>query len=127
MTTRGQLGIVKPRKIFTLLTPSVSRIPTTHQKALLDPYWNPAMNEEYDAQIKNRTWRLVPRPYGANVINSMWLYKYKHDAEGVITRPKARLVANGKTHEEGIDFDETGVNSGSTEYAFQSTMGDKTT
>ncbi|WZY84044.1 hypothetical protein YC2023_030428 [Brassica napus] len=56
MTTRGQLGIVKPRKIFTLLTPSVSRIPTTHQKALLDPYWNPAMNEEYDAQIKNRTW-----------------------------------------------------------------------
>ena len=78
-------------------------------------------------QIKNRTWRLVPRPYGANVITSMWLYKYKHDAEGVITRPKARLVANGKTQEEGIDFDEAGVNSDSTECGSQSTMGDKAT
>lgn len=65
------------------------------------------MVEEYDAQIKNKTWGLVPRPYGANIINSMWLYKHKFDADGVLKRHKSRLVANGKTQEEGIDFDET--------------------
>lgn len=27
------------------------------------------MVEEYDAQIKNKIWGLVPRPLGANVIN----------------------------------------------------------
>ena len=107
MTTRGQLGIVKPKKIFTLLTSSVSRIPTTHQKALSDPNWNPAMTEEYDAQIKNRTWSLVSRPDGANIINSMWLYKLKHDADGIPHRHKARLVANGKSQEAGVNYDET--------------------
>lgn len=63
------------------------------------------MIEEYDAQIKKKTWGLVPKPYG--VINYMWLYKHKLDADGTVRRHKSRLVANGKTHEEGIDFDET--------------------
>lgn len=97
MTTRGQLGIVKPRKIFTLIASSVSRIPTTYQKALIDPNWKPSMVEEFDAQIKNKTWGLVPRPYGANIINSVWLYKHKFDVDGVLKRHKSRLVANGKT------------------------------
>lgn len=62
---------------------------------------------EYDAQIKNKTWRLVPRPKGANIINSMWLYKHKIDADGTPTRHKSRLIANGKTHEAGVDYVET--------------------
>lgn len=107
MTTRGQAGIVKPKKIFTLYTSSVSRLPTSPQKALLDPNWNPSMTEEYDAQIRNKTWRLVPRPANANVINSMWLYKHKYGADGEHKRHKSRLVANGKTQEEGVDYDET--------------------
>lgn len=75
MRTRGQLGIVKPRKIFTLYASSTSRIFTTHQKALSDRNWKPLMTEEYDAQVINKTWRLVSRPIDANVINSLWLYK----------------------------------------------------
>ena len=75
MTTRGQAGIVKPKKIFTLYASSASRLPTSHHKALLDPHWKPSMTEEYDAQIINKTWRLLPRPPNANVINSLWLYK----------------------------------------------------
>ena len=107
MTTRGQAGIVKPKKIFNLYTSSVSRLPTTHQKALGDPNWNPAMADEYGAQVKNKTWSLVPRPHGANIINSLWLYKHKYDADGVHRRHKARLVANGKSQAAGVDYDET--------------------
>ena len=107
MTTRSQVGVRKPKNFFSLYTSSVSRLPTSHQKALADPNWNPAMTDEYDAQIKNRTWSLVPRPYGANIINSLWLYKLKHDAYGNPKRCKARLVANGKSQQPGVDYDET--------------------
>lgn len=71
MTTRGHLGIVKPKQIYTLLSSLVSRLPSSHQKAFSDPNWNPAMTKEYDAQIKNKTWWLVPRPHVANIINSV--------------------------------------------------------
>ena len=107
MTTRGQAGIVKPRKIFSLVTSSVSRIPSNHHKALGDPNWKPAITKEYDAQVKNKTWSLVPRLFGANIINSMWLFKEKHDADGNHTSNKARLVANGKTQQAGVDYYET--------------------
>lgn len=86
MTTRGQLGIVKPQKIFTLMVSSVSRIPATYQKNLIYPNSKPSIVEEYDAQIKNKIWGLVPRPLGANVINFMWFYKHKCDAGGAIRR-----------------------------------------
>lgn len=107
MTTRSQVGIRKTKPIVSLLTSSFSRIPTTHHKALLDPNWKPAMIEEYDAQIKNKAWRLVPRPVGANIVNSMWLYKHKFGADGSLLRHKARLVANGKSQEAGVDYEET--------------------
>lgn len=107
MTTRSQVGIRKPKQIFSLLSSSVSRTPSSHQKAFLDPNWKPAMIDEYDAQIKNKTWRLVPRPHGANIINYMWLFKHKHDADGSLSSYKARLVENGKSQEAGVDYDET--------------------
>lgn len=107
MTTRCQPGIVKPKKIFSLVTSSVSRIPSNQQKALGDPNWKPAITKEYNAQINNRTWRLVPRPFSANIINSMWLFKEKHNAYGIPTTNKARLVANGKTQQAGVDYEET--------------------
>lgn len=34
----------------------------------------------------------------------MWLYKHKFDADGNHKRHKSRLVANGKSQEEGVDF-----------------------
>ncbi|GKC22599.1 ribonuclease H-like domain-containing protein [Tanacetum coccineum] len=37
----------------------------------------------------------------------MWLFRHKYLADGTLSRFKARLVANGSTHLEGIDVDET--------------------
>ena len=52
-------------------------------------------------------WTLVPRPKDSNVIETKWVFKNKTDTAGNITRNKARLVAQGYTQVEGIDFDET--------------------
>ena len=65
------------------------------------------MKEEYDALIKNRSWDLVPRPCGANVIIGKWLYRHKFGAYGKLARYKSRWVARGYTQQPGIDYEET--------------------
>ncbi|GJW33156.1 ribonuclease H-like domain-containing protein [Tanacetum coccineum] len=62
---------------------------------------------EYKALIDNNTWVLVPRPPNVNIVCSMWLYKHKYNADESLNRYKARLVANGHSQQQGIDYDET--------------------
>ncbi|GKA76089.1 putative ribonuclease H-like domain-containing protein [Tanacetum coccineum] len=51
-------------------------------------------------------WVLVDLPHGMKVIGTKWVYKNKRDERGVVVRNKARLVAQGYTQEEGIDYEE---------------------
>nr|GEV01299.1 copia protein [Tanacetum cinerariifolium] len=39
-------------------------------------------------------------------IGTKWVLKNKKDEKGIVIRNKARLVAQGHTHEEGIDYEE---------------------
>ena len=50
---------------------------------------------------------LVPRPKGVNVNGTKWIFKNKSDEHGTVIRNKSRLVAQGYTQVEGVDFDET--------------------
>ena len=52
-------------------------------------------------------WQLVPRPKDVNVIGTKWIFKNKFDEHGTVIRKKSRLVAQGYTQVEGVDFDET--------------------
>ena len=69
--------------------------------------WILAMQDELLQFEKNNVWTLVPRPENINVIGTKWIFKNKSDEKGNITRNKARLVAQGYTQVEGVDFDET--------------------
>ncbi|GJZ17848.1 retrovirus-related pol polyprotein from transposon TNT 1-94 [Tanacetum coccineum] len=41
------------------------------------------------------------------IIGTKWIYRNKLDENGVVSRNKARLVAQGYNQQEGIDYDET--------------------
>jgi histone deacetylase 1/2 len=76
-------------------------------EALPDVRWKAAMDEEYDALIKNKTWHLFPSDHGQNIIDFKWVYEVKQKADGSIYRYKARLVAKGFKQHYGIDYEDT--------------------
>src|SRR4051812_1468494 len=65
------------------------------------------MSEELEAFHKTNTWELVPLPPGVRPVSCKWIYKVKTKIDGSVDRYKARLVARGFTHEDGIDYKET--------------------
>ncbi|KAK2410100.1 putative mitochondrial protein [Trifolium repens] len=81
--------------------------PKNVKEALTDEAWIEAMQEELNQFERSEVWDLVPRPEDVNVIGTKWVYKNKSDENGTVTRNKARLVAQGYTQIEGLDFDET--------------------
>ena len=50
------------------------------------------------------TWRLVELPAHANIVGSKFVLHYKHDDTGNIASRKARLVTQGFTQVEGINY-----------------------
>nr|GEW26647.1 hypothetical protein [Tanacetum cinerariifolium] len=49
---------------------------------------------------------LVDLTHGKRAIGTKWVFRNKKDERGIVIRNKARLVAQGHTHEEGIDYKE---------------------
>ena len=76
--------------------------------ALSNPDWRKAMDEEYEALMKNKTWHLVPsQPSNKNLIDCKWVYRIKKNPDGTIEWYKARLVAKGFKQRFGIHYEDT--------------------
>ena len=85
----------------------VTKSPLPHNlvSALKDLNWKMAMDDEYNALIKNKTWELVPRPPDVNVILSMWIFRQKK-SYGSFERHKARLIGDGVGQKVGMNYGE---------------------
>jgi hypothetical protein len=68
--TRLQTGTIQPVSYQNMSADHIvaSLVPANYRSALADPNWRAAMADEFQALIDNDTWRLVPRPPGANVV-----------------------------------------------------------
>ncbi|GJT89338.1 putative ribonuclease H-like domain-containing protein, partial [Tanacetum coccineum] len=74
--------------------------------ALNDPSWIEAMQEELLQFNLQEVWTLVDLPNGKRAIGTKWVFKNKKNERGILITNKARLVAQGYTQEEVIDYDE---------------------
>ena len=93
MQIRSKSGIHNPRLHLSLfLTHSE---PKTVKQALTNDYWLSAIQQEYDALMKNNTWALVSLPPKRQAIGCKWVYRVKENVDGFVNRFKARLVAKG--------------------------------
>ncbi|GJV52326.1 retrovirus-related pol polyprotein from transposon TNT 1-94 [Tanacetum coccineum] len=81
--------------------------PKNVNEALGDESWIVAMQEELNQFIANDVWELVPQPRNMTIIGTKWVFRNKLDENGIVSRNKARLVAQGYNQQEGIDYDET--------------------
>ena len=81
--------------------------PHTVADALHNPNWKAAMDVEFDALLKNKTWHLVPPQRGKNIVDCKWVFKIKRKADGTLDKYKARLVAKGYKQRYGIDYEDT--------------------
>ena len=85
-------------------------LPVTPAQAMSCPFakqWLGAMHSELEALHANNTWTLVPHHPAMTVIPCRWVFVIKYDAQGAVSKFKARLVAGGHRQQEGIDFTET--------------------
>ncbi|KAI3769617.1 hypothetical protein L6452_00726 [Arctium lappa] len=80
--------------------------PKKSYDAMKDSSWIEAMQEELLQFKLQDVWDLVDLPKGHRAIGTKWIFRNKKDERGIVIRNKARLVAQGYTQEEGIDYDE---------------------
>ena len=71
-------------------------------------YWREAICKELNGLMARGTWRPVYRdelPEGVNIMNCHMVFTVKRLSDGAIEKFKCRLVANGNTQKQGVDFD----------------------
>ncbi|GJY09139.1 putative ribonuclease H-like domain-containing protein [Tanacetum coccineum] len=95
-------------------TMNVSPIPTTiidkdHPKDQIIRDFNSSIQTRRMTKISDehamKVWTLVNLPNDKRAIGTKWVFRNKKDKRGIVVRNKARLVAQGYTQEEGIDYD----------------------
>nr|GEV51446.1 putative ribonuclease H-like domain-containing protein [Tanacetum cinerariifolium] len=80
--------------------------PKRVHKDLKDPSWIEAMQEDSLQFKMQKVWVLGDLPNGKMAIGTKWVFRNKKDERGIVVKNKARLVAQGHTQKEGIDYEE---------------------
>ena len=102
--TNAARETVKPRSVlFCLLTAFVAA--TTETSGVDDPKWRQACHKELAAIVENKTFLLVELPAGNRAVGCRWVFTMKSGPDGPFKQ--ARLVAQGFSQIEGIDYGET--------------------
>ncbi|KAI3707111.1 hypothetical protein L6452_25336 [Arctium lappa] len=107
MMTRHQSRLQEMQdQQHTVLTCFLSQLePKKAHDAMKESSWIEAMQEELLQFKLQDVWDLVDLPKGHRAIGTKWIFRNKRDERGIVIRNKARLVAQGYTQEEGIDYE----------------------
>ena len=62
---------------------------------------------EYDILMGYHTWKLIEKPPSSHIVRCWWTFRVKRDNLGAVNKFKARLVAQGFSQVEGLDYNKT--------------------
>jgi hypothetical protein len=102
-TRRTRYDFMEPHVVLTATEPLPSRDiflvhsfdPQTYGEATGNPFWESAMQEEYNSLLKQQTWDLFPLPSGRKIVRCIWVYRTNSIVDGHINRYISRLVTKG--------------------------------
>nr|GEU37114.1 hypothetical protein [Tanacetum cinerariifolium] len=80
--------------------------PKRVHQAPKDPSWIEAMQEELLQFKMQKFWVLVDLLHGKRAIGTKWVFRNKKDKRGIVVRNKYRLITQGYTQDEGINYEE---------------------
>jgi len=78
--------------------------PITFKEASSQKDWKTTIESKVKSILKNKTWDIIDRPDHKTPITAKWIFRAKQNAEGTISKLKARIVACGFQQKEGIDY-----------------------
>jgi hypothetical protein len=73
----------------------------------VDDVWVVDMQEELNQFQRNNVGDLVTKPEHKNIFGTKWVFRNKLNEQAEVVRNKARLVAQGYSQQEDIDYTET--------------------
>nr|GEU36135.1 ribonuclease H-like domain-containing protein [Tanacetum cinerariifolium] len=87
---------------------TVSHIPTTrvHKDHFVTQIIGDLSSASQTRSMTRMAKEQVGLPKGKRAIGSKWVFRNKKDERGIVIKNQAQLVAQGHTHEEGIDYKE---------------------
>jgi hypothetical protein len=65
------------------------------------------IHEDIENFERNQVWELVEPPPNFKPIETKWVWKNKEGENDEVVRNKSRLVAQGYSQKDGIDYEET--------------------
>lgn len=116
--TRAQGAAVAPSSTdlnLSIIVPCLSvtpfKIPSSYREAICSEHgvqWLAAMGEELDSLHRNAVWTLIDRSKCVRrPLKSRCIFRVKLDADGEVSRFKARIVIQGCFQTKRIDYFET--------------------
>lgn len=84
-------------------------LPRSYKEAINGEHgdeWKLACDKEIEMLTRMKVWDVVSLPKDQAVVSTKWVFAYKFNSEGEITKRKSRFVVRGFTQKEGIDFKE---------------------
>lgn len=81
MTTRSKNGITKPKLCFKVVLDYIYIEPPSYKIPSQYPEWTKAMDNEFSALQKQKTWSLVPPSPGVNLVGCKCVYKLKLNSD----------------------------------------------
>nr|GEZ16128.1 hypothetical protein [Tanacetum cinerariifolium] len=105
---QGELSLINNDDFYTCMFACFlsQEEPKRVNQALKDSSWIEAMHKELLQFKMQKVWVLVDLSNRKRAIGNKWVFRNKKDERGIVVRNKDRLVAQGHTQEEGIDYEE---------------------